>query len=98
MRLARQMKDAEKRGEELGMTEEELAFYDALLAVDSVGAAMDDARVREIVRDVVAAVQGSASLDWRKSNQKQARLRSQVKRALRKHGFLEPATLDNLVQ
>ena len=98
MKIAREMKEAEGRGEKLGMTSEELAFYDALLVVDSVAEALDDARIRAVVRDVVAAVQGSASLDWRRSNRKQARLRSQVRRALRQHGFREPATLDNLTQ
>jgi len=98
MKLARQMKDADRRGEELHMTSEELAFYDALLAVDSVAEALDDARILDVVRDVVAAVQATTSIDWRRSGTKQARLRSKAKRALRVHGFREPATLDNLVQ
>lgn len=63
MKLAREMEVSKSRGEELGMTEQELAFYDALLAVDSVKEVLDDERVRQVVRDVVAAVQKSATLD-----------------------------------
>jgi type I restriction enzyme R subunit len=96
IRLAKEMKEAEGRGEKIGMTEAELAFYDALLSVDSVAAALDDERVRTVVRDVVAAVQRSATLDWRKSKQRLSALRRNVKHALREHGFRDQATLDNL--
>jgi len=98
MELAREMEASKSRGEELGMTEQELAFYDALLAVESVKEALDDERVREVVRDVVVAVQKSATLDWTRSRQRQSALRRNVRRALLAHGFADAKTRDNLVE
>jgi type I restriction enzyme R subunit len=98
MKLAKEMETSAARGDELGMTVQELAFYDALLAVDTVKDALDDERIRAIVHEVVSAVQKSATLDWRNSRSRQARLRSNVKRALLNHGFDDAETRDNLVE
>jgi type I restriction enzyme R subunit len=98
MRLAREMEQSKQRGDELGMSDQELAFYDALLAVDSVREAMDHERIRAVVHDVVIAVQRSATLDWSKSGQRQAKLRSAVRRALINHKITDSDTRDNLVE
>jgi type I restriction enzyme, R subunit len=90
--LAREMEGSQQRGEQPGKSEQKLAFYDALLAVESVSKAMDDDRFREIVHDVVLAVQKSTTLDWKQSRQRQAKLRSAAARARepRLHGCYDP--------
>ena len=73
IQLAREMREANARGEKLGLKEDELAFYDALETNDSAVQVLGDATLREIARELVETVR--------------ANLRRLVKRILRKHGY-----------
>ena len=85
--LAKEMREASARGESLGMTEDELAFYDALETNDSAVKVMGDDTLRTIARELVAAVRNNNMIDWTLRENVRAQLRVLVKRILRKHGY-----------
>ena len=85
--LARQMREANARGEELGLTEEEVAFYDALEANDSAVQVLGDETLRAIARELVTTVRANVTIDWTMRENVRAHLRVLVKRILRKNGY-----------
>ncbi len=85
--LAREMREADRRGEQLGLSEEELAFYDALGTNDSAVKILGDETLRGIARELVAAVRANVTIDWTVRENVRAHLRVIVKRILRKHGY-----------
>ncbi|KPK82252.1 MAG: DEAD/DEAH box helicase [Gemmatimonas sp. SM23_52] len=85
--LAKEMREADKRGEDLGLSEEELAFYDALETNDSAVKLLGDDTLRNIARELVAAVRANVTIDWTVRENVRAQLRVLVKRILRKHGY-----------
>ena len=87
IRLAREMREANARGEKLGLTEDELAFYDALEANDSAVQVLGDETLRDIARELVETVRGNVTIDWTLRENVRANLRRLVRRILRKHGY-----------
>jgi type I restriction enzyme, R subunit len=87
IQLAREMREAEARGEELGLSDDELAFYDALGTSDSAVAVMGDDTLRDIARELVTAVRANVTIDWTVRENVRAWPRVIVKRILRKHGY-----------
>ena len=87
IRLARDLREASARGVELGLSEEELAFYDALETNDSAVQVLGDETLRDIARDLVETVRGNVTIDWTLRENVRANLRRLVKRILRKHGY-----------
>ena len=85
--LARRMREANARGEELGLTDDELAFYDALETNDSAVKVLGDETLREIARELVETVRNNVKIDWTLRENIRAKLRSLVKRTLRRHGY-----------
>ncbi len=85
--LARQMREAQRRGEDLGLTDEELAFYDALETNDSAVAVLGDEALRIIARELTETVRNNATIDWTVKETARANLRRMVRRILRKHGY-----------
>src|SRR5690606_1208871 len=85
--LAREMREANARGEQLGLTEEELAFYDALETNDSAVKVLGDEALRQIARELVETVRNNVTIDWTLREDVRARLRVMVRRVLRKHGY-----------
>jgi type I restriction enzyme R subunit len=85
--LAKDMRARDARGETLGLTEDELAFYDALETNDSAVAVLGDETLRDIARELVATVKANVTIDWTVRENVQAHLRVLVKRCLRKHGY-----------
>ncbi|HEX7118420.1 MAG TPA: type I restriction endonuclease subunit R, partial [Longimicrobiales bacterium] len=85
--LAREMREANARGEVLGLTEEELAFYDALETNDSAVKVLGDETLRAIARELVQTVRHNVTIDWTLRESVRAQLRVLVKRILRKHGY-----------
>ena len=85
--LAREMREAGARGEALGLSEEELAFYDALETNDSAVQVLGDETLRDIARELVDTVRGNVTIDWTLRENVRANLRRLVKRILRKHGY-----------
>ena len=87
IRLARDLREASARGDELGLSEEELAFYDALETNDSAVQVLGDETLRDIARQLVETVRGNVTIDWTLRENIRANLRRLVKRILRKHGY-----------
>lgn len=100
--LAKEMREANRRGEDLGLSEDELAFYDALEVNDSAVKVLGDETLRAIARDLVKAVRHNVSIDWTERETVRAKLRTIIKRLLRKYGYppdkQEKATQTVLIQ
>jgi len=85
--LARQMRTANARGEKLGLSEEELAFYDALEVNDSAVKVLGEPTLQKIARELVDTVRKNVTIDWTMRENVRAQLRVIVKRILRKYGY-----------
>lgn len=85
--LAREMREAGRRGETLDLSSDELAFYDALEVNDSAVKVLGDDTLRTIARELVETVRRNVSIDWTVKESVRAKLRVIVKRILRKHGY-----------
>ena len=85
--LAREMREANARGERLGLSDDELALYDALGVNDSAVQVLGDDTLRDIARELVETVRGNVTIDWTLRENVRANLRRLVKRVLRKHGY-----------
>ena len=85
--LARELREANARGEKLGLSEDELAFYDALETNDSAVQVLGDETLRDIARELVETVRGNVTIDWTLRENVRANLRRLVRRILRKHGY-----------
>ena len=87
IQLAREMRAASARGEQLGLSDEELAFYDALETNDSAVQVLGDEALSAIARELVETVRRNVSIDWTLRENVRAYLRSRVRRILRMHGY-----------
>jgi type I restriction enzyme R subunit len=87
IQLAKDMRAANARGEALGLSEDELAFYDALETNDSAVKVLGDETLRTIARELVDTVRKNVTIDWTLRENVRAQLRVLVKRILRKHGY-----------
>ena len=85
--LAKDMREANQRGEKLGLAEDELAFYDALETNDSAVRVLGDEILRTIARELVETVRSNVTIDWTMRENVRANLRVLVKRTLRKHDY-----------
>ena len=85
--LAKDMREASARGERLGLSEDELAFYDALETNDSAVQVLGDETLRDIARELVGTVRNNVTIDWTVRETVRANLRRLVRRILRKHGY-----------
>ena len=85
--LAKEMRAANARGERLGLSEDELAFYDALAVNDSAVQVLGDDTLRAIARELVETVRRNVTIDWTLRENVRAYLRSRVRRILRQHGY-----------
>ena len=85
--LAKDMREANARGEQLGLSQEELAFYDALETNDSAVQVLGDDTLRAIARQLVETVRSNVTIDWTLRENVRAHLRVLVRRILRKHGY-----------
>ena len=85
--LARNIKEADKRGERLNLRQDEIAFYDALTENPLAERLMGDETLRAITHDLVESVRNNTSIDWQLKESVQAKLRVLVKRILRKYKY-----------
>jgi type I restriction enzyme R subunit len=81
------MRAASERGEALGLSDDEVAFYDALETNDSAVKVLGDDALRTIARELVATVRANVTIDWTVRENVRAQLRVLVKRILRKYGY-----------
>jgi type I restriction enzyme R subunit len=87
IQLAKDLDAATKAGKEMGLTDDEKAFYDALAANDSAVTAMGDAKLRVIAAELITQVKKSVSIDWTVRESARAKIKVMVKRILNKHGY-----------
>lgn len=85
--LAKQMRDAQKRHEELGLREDEVAFYDAVVQNDSAVMELGDETLKTIAQELVKSVRQSATIDWNLKESVLAAMRSKVRRILVKYDY-----------
>ena len=81
------MREANARGERLGLSDDELVFYDALGVNDSAVQVPSDETLRDIARELIKTERGNVTIDWTLRENLRANLRRLVKRVLRKHGY-----------
>ena len=87
LKLAKQMSEANARGEKLGLNPDEIAFYDALAANESAVQAMGNDELKVIAAELVTQVRKSVSIDWTLRESARAKIKVMVKRILKKHGY-----------
>lgn len=85
--MAKEMRNAAARGEKLGLSEDETAFYDALETNDSAVQVLGDEVLVQIARELTQTIRQNVSLDWTRKETVRARLRTLVKRLLRKYDY-----------
>ena len=81
------MKEADKQGERLGLTQDEVAFYNALEVNDSAVQVLGDDTLRELAREIADKVKRNATIDWTIRESARAKLMVLVKRTLSKYGY-----------
>lgn len=87
IQIAKEMRQAQERGDDLGLSDEELAFYDALEVNDSAVKVLGDDTLRTITFELVKNVRQNVSIDWTLKESARANIRRIVKRTLLKHGY-----------
>ena len=85
--LAKAMRDAHLRGEALGLKDDEVAFYDAIVQNDAAVLEMGDDTLKEIARQLVRAIRESATIDWNLKDSVRAGMRAKVKRLLTRFDY-----------
>jgi type I restriction enzyme R subunit len=87
IKLAKQLKEADQRGVDLGLNDDEVAFYDALAANNSALQVMGKDNLKVIATELVTQVRKSVTIDWTLRESARAKIKVLVKRILRKHGY-----------
>lgn len=89
------------RGEEQGLSADEIAFYDALAENDSAVQVIGDDKLKVIAHELLVSLKGNVSVDWARRDSARARMRVLVKRVLRKYGYppdLQDAAVQTVLQ
>ncbi|MCC2971186.1 type I restriction endonuclease subunit R [Massilia sp. IC2-476] len=87
IQLAKDIRAARQRGEESGLSDEEIAFYDALAENESAVQMMGDDKLKLIAHELLMSLRENVSVDWAHRDSSRARMRVLVKRILRKYGY-----------
>ncbi|AOV18698.1 DEAD/DEAH box helicase (plasmid) [Acidihalobacter aeolianus] len=101
IKLAQDIRAARSRGEEQGLSDEEIAFYDALAENESALQVMGDDKLRVIAHELLVSLRENVAVDWAHRESARARLRVLVKRILRKYGYppdLQDAAVQTVLQ
>jgi len=101
IKLAKDIRAAHQRGEEEGLSQEEISFYDALAQNESAIEVMGDEKLRIIAHELLNSLKTNASVDWQHREAARARMRVLVKRILRKYGYppdLQDAAVQTVLQ
>ncbi len=99
--LAKDIRAARQRGEEDGLSPDEVAFYDALAENESAVEVMGDDKLRVIAHELLTSLKQTVSIDWAQRDSARARMRVLVKRILRKYGYppdLQDAAVQTVLQ
>jgi len=87
LNLSKNMATAFKESNKLGLNDEEIAFYDALTRFESVKEAMDDKLLKELSQKLADEIRKSKTVDWQYKDNAQAKMRSVIKRLLKKYKY-----------
>lgn len=101
IQLAKDIRSARQRGEEQGLSEDEIAFYDALAENESAIEVMGDDKLKLIAHELLASLRENVTVDWAHRDSARARMRVLVKRILRKYGYppdLQDAAVQTVLQ
>jgi type I restriction enzyme R subunit len=85
--LAKEMNEMHRRGEEIGLTEDEVAFYDALGTNDAAVRIMGEEILKQIARDLTRTIKANTGVDWAIRESVRAKMRMMIKRLLKKYGY-----------
>jgi len=85
--LAKEIKEADQRGHSLGLTDDEVAFYDALSVNDSAVRVLGDAQLKLIAQELLKSVRNNLTIDWTIRENVKADIRARVRRILNKYGY-----------
>ena len=85
--MAKEMRESNQRGEALGLSDDEVAFYDALAANESAVEVMGDQQLAFIAHELLKSVRANVTIDWAVKQNARAKIRVLVKRILRKYGY-----------
>jgi type I restriction enzyme R subunit len=87
IKLAKQISASDQRAKDLGLSNEEIAFYDTLATNNSAKEVMGDEKLRVIATELVTQVRSSVTVDWTQRESAQAKIRIVIKRILRRFGY-----------
>lgn len=97
MKLAKEISDASKEGKELGLTADELAFYDALTKPEAVKDFYENAELIAITKELTETLRKNRTIDWQKKDSARARMRMMIKKLLKQHKY-PPEGMEDAVQ
>ncbi|QFJ56017.1 type I restriction endonuclease subunit R [Pseudobutyrivibrio xylanivorans] len=97
LQLAKQIQNAQKEGEKLGLTADELAFYDALTKPQAIKDFYENEELIAITKELTEALRKNRTIDWQKRDSARAKMRMMIKKLLRKHKY-PPEGMDDAVQ
>lgn len=96
LKMAQQIREAHDAGEELGLSEDELAFYDALTKPQAIKDFYENDELIAITKELTEALRKNRSIDWQKRDSARAKMRMMIKRLLKKHKY-PPEGMDDAV-
>lgn len=97
LKLAREISDAKKAGEKLGLTEDELAFYDALTKPEAIKDFYENDELIEITKELTETLRKNRTIDWQKKDSARAKMRMMIKKLLKDHRY-PPEGMEDAVQ
>ncbi len=96
LKMAQEIRNAHKAGDELGLSEDELAFYDALTKPQAIKDFYENDELIAITKELTEALRKNRSIDWQKRDSARAKMRMMIKRLLKKHKY-PPEGMDDAV-
>ena len=97
LKLAKQLAEAHKEGEQLGLTADELAFYDALTKPQAIKDFYENEELIAITKELADTLRKNKTIDWQRKESAHAKMRTLIKRLLKKHKY-PPEDMDDAVQ
>ena len=97
LKLAKQIAEAQKEGDQLGLTADELAFYDALTKPQAIKDFYENDELIAITKELADTLRRNKTIDWQKRESARAKMRMLIKKLLKKHKY-PPEGMDDAVQ
>lgn len=97
LQLAKQIQAAQQEGQKLGLTADELAFYDALTKPQAIKDFYENEELIAITKELADALRNNRTIDWQKRDSARAKMRMMIKKLLKKHKY-PPEGMDDAVQ